>query len=57
VGLVSVTPGALRPGVRRPKREADHSPPPNTHVKNIRGTFPALPLHAVMPQLLSLLNV
>jgi hypothetical protein len=45
-------PGALSVGVKRPEREADHSPPSNVEVKNAwhgaqssyRGKFTFLPL-------------
>jgi hypothetical protein len=33
--------GALSPGVKRPGREADHSPPSNAEVKN-GGAIPSL---------------
>jgi hypothetical protein len=35
-------PGALSPGVKRPGRYADHSPPSSAEVKN-GGTIPPLP--------------
>jgi hypothetical protein len=35
-------PGALFPGVKRPRREADHSLPSSAEVKN-GGTIPPLP--------------
>jgi hypothetical protein len=37
-------PGALSPGVKRPGREADHSPPSSAEVKN-GGAIPPLPIH------------
>jgi hypothetical protein len=35
-------PGGFSPDIKRPGREADHSPPLNTEVKN-GGTIPLLP--------------
>jgi hypothetical protein len=35
-------PGAISPGVKLPKRDADHSPPPIAGVKN-GGAIPPLP--------------
>jgi hypothetical protein len=34
--LIQWVPGALSPGVKRPGREADHSPPTSAEVKKIR---------------------
>jgi hypothetical protein len=34
---------ALSLGVKRPRREADHSPPSSAEVKRIRGAIPPLP--------------
>jgi hypothetical protein len=34
-GLDDVVPGAHSPGVKRPGREADHSPPASVEVKKI----------------------
>jgi hypothetical protein len=39
--------GELSPGVKRPRREADHSPPSNVEVKN-SGAIPQLPPHIFM---------
>jgi hypothetical protein len=36
-------PGALSPGIKRPERETDHSPPSCAEVKN-GGTIPPLPV-------------
>jgi hypothetical protein len=43
-------PGALSLGVKRPRREADHSPPSSAEVKNAwRYTFtPSIHLHGVV---------
>jgi len=39
-------PGALSLGVKRPRREADHSPPSRAEVIRIRGAIPPLPQYA-----------
>jgi hypothetical protein len=39
-------PGALSLGVKRPGREADHSPPSNAEVEELRGAIPPLPQYA-----------
>jgi hypothetical protein len=33
---IQFVPGALSLGIKRPEREANHSPPPRTEVKNAR---------------------
>jgi hypothetical protein len=40
--LIQRVPGALSPGVKRLRREADHSPPSSAEVKN-GGAIPPLP--------------
>jgi hypothetical protein len=42
--------GAVSPGVKRPEREADHSPPANTEVKKmwIYTSTPPLRLHGIV---------
>jgi hypothetical protein len=40
-------PGALSPGVKRPRREADHSPPTSAEVKKMR-IYTSTPPHAFM---------
>jgi len=42
--------GALNPGIKRPRREADHSPPSSAEVKNVFSYTYALPirLHGVV---------
>jgi len=39
--------GALIPGVKRPGRESDHSPPPSAEVKSYTST-PPIRLHGVV---------
>jgi hypothetical protein len=39
---IQCVPGALSPGVKQPRREADHSPPSSAEVKN-GGAIPPLP--------------
>jgi hypothetical protein len=40
--LIQWVPGAISPGVKRLRSEADHSPPPAVEVKNV-GATPPLP--------------
>jgi len=44
-------PGALSPAVKRPGREADHSPPSSAEVKDAWSYIPIPPirLHGVVP--------
>jgi hypothetical protein len=44
-------PGALSPGVKRPRREADHSPPTSTEVKKT-WVYTSTPRYAFMAQCL-----
>jgi hypothetical protein len=41
-------PGALPPGVKRPEREADHSPPASAEVKKM-WIYMTTPPYAFMP--------
>jgi hypothetical protein len=41
-------PGALSLGVKRPGREADHSPPSSGEVKRMSGAIPPFPQYAFM---------
>jgi hypothetical protein len=41
-------PGAVSPGINRPGREADHSPPSSTEVKRITGAIPPFPPYVFM---------
>jgi hypothetical protein len=47
---IQLVPGALSPGVKRPGREADHSPPTSAEVKNTWIYISTLPirLHGVV---------
>jgi hypothetical protein len=40
-------PGALCLGIKHPRYETNHSPPPRTKINNLR-TIPPIPLHAFM---------
>jgi hypothetical protein len=44
---VQWVPGALFPGLKRPGREADHSPPTSAEVKNM-WIYTSIPSHAFM---------
>jgi hypothetical protein len=46
--LIQWVPGALSLGVKRPGREADHSPPPSAKVKSVCGSTSPLPQYAFM---------
>jgi hypothetical protein len=37
---IQCVPGALSPGIKRPGRETDHSPPTNAEVKNGGAIYP-----------------
>jgi hypothetical protein len=41
--IIQMIPGALSPGVKRQRRESNHSHPSNVEVKKI-GAIPPLPL-------------
>jgi hypothetical protein len=45
--LIQWVPGALSPGVKRPEREADHSPPPSAEVKKM-WFYTSTPLYVFM---------
>jgi hypothetical protein len=49
VEVVEIVQRVISPGVKRPRREGDHSPPCNAEVKN-GGTIPPLLtcLHGIM---------
>jgi len=49
--LVQLVPGALTSGVKRPEREADHSPPSSAEVKDAWSytSFPAIHLQGIVP--------
>jgi hypothetical protein len=52
--IIQWLPGTLSPGVKQPRREADHSPPPIAEVKNVGAMSPPpLCLHGVVLNSLS----